>query len=63
MRRLRPHYVAAALIGVVGLVVAVLIAVAGLVAGDNVPTAPTSYKLRVTGLAPAADNALPPGRA
>jgi ABC-type transporter Mla subunit MlaD len=59
MRRLRPHYVAAALTGVVGLVVAVLIAVAG----DNVPTAPTSYKLRVTGLAPAADDAVPPGGA
>ncbi|MEV3922076.1 hypothetical protein [Actinomadura coerulea] len=54
MRRLRPQYLAAGLIGVVGLVVAVLIAVAGLVAGGNVPTAPTSYTLRVTGLAPAA---------
>ncbi|WP_302931596.1 hypothetical protein [Actinomadura sp. WMMA1423] len=43
MRRSRSQYVAAALIGVVGLVVAVLIAAAGLVAGDNVPTVPSSY--------------------
>lgn len=63
MRRPRPQHVAAVLIGVVGLVVAVLIAVAGLVAGGNVPTAPTSYKLRVTGLAPAADDAVPPRQA
>ncbi|MGI5416061.1 hypothetical protein [Actinomadura luteofluorescens] len=56
MRRPRPQYVAAGLIGVVGLVVAALIAVAGLAASGNLPTAPTSYK--VLGLA-ATDAATP----
>ncbi|MEV4004158.1 hypothetical protein [Actinomadura sp. NPDC049753] len=44
-----PRYLVAALVGVVGLPVAVVIAIAGLVAGGNMPTAPTSYRLQVTG--------------
>ncbi len=61
MRRPRPQYVAAGLIGVVGLVVAVLIAVAGIVASGNVPTAPSSYTIRVVGLADPHDLTHAPG--
>jgi hypothetical protein len=65
MRRPRPQYVAAGLIGVVGLVVAVLIAAAGIIASGNVPTAPSSYTIRVAGLADRAaphDSAPAPAR-
>ncbi|MFB4310976.1 hypothetical protein [Actinomadura sp. GTD37] len=46
MKRPRPQYVAAAAIGVVGLLVAAAIAVAGVLAGGNIPTGPTSYEIR-----------------
>ncbi|NDU74423.1 hypothetical protein GWI34_17550 [Actinomadura sp. DSM 109109] len=52
MRRPRPQYVAAGLIGVVGLVVAVLIAVLGLHASGYVPTKPTSYTIGAAGRTP-----------
>ncbi|TMQ90115.1 hypothetical protein ETD83_36830 [Actinomadura soli] len=39
----RRRYVAAGLVGVVGLAVAVLIAVLGFLASGYVPTAPSSY--------------------
>ncbi|WP_433468087.1 hypothetical protein [Spirillospora sp. CA-128828] len=47
MRRPRAQYVAAGLIGLVGLAVAALIYVAGVLASGNVPTAPTSYKVQL----------------
>ncbi|MFG2086601.1 MULTISPECIES: hypothetical protein [unclassified Spirillospora] len=45
----RSQYVAAGLIGVVGLVVAALIAVFAIRASGNVPTAPSSYIIGVRG--------------
>jgi ABC-type transporter Mla subunit MlaD len=47
MKRPRAQYVAAGLIGVVGLLVAAIIAVAGLLASGYQPTAPTSYTVEV----------------
>ncbi|MFA1539412.1 hypothetical protein [Actinomadura monticuli] len=51
MKRPRPQHVAAALIGVVGLLVAALIAVAGVLASGNIPTAPSSYRVQIVRVA------------
>ncbi|URM99969.1 hypothetical protein LUW76_39790 [Actinomadura madurae] len=51
MKRPRPQYVAAGVIGVVGLIVAVVIAVAGFLASGYEPTAPTSYQVQVVRVA------------
>ncbi|TDD83233.1 chitinase [Actinomadura darangshiensis] len=53
MKRPRPQYVAAGLIGVVGLAVAVLIAVTAILASGNIPTAPSSYKVQAVHVADA----------
>lgn len=43
----RSQYVVAGVIGVVGLLIAALIAVAGVLASGNIPTAPSSYKIQL----------------
>lgn len=49
MRHPSSRYVAAGVIGVVGLLAAAAIGVLGLVAGGNVPTVPSSYVVRPFG--------------
>ena len=47
----RSQYAAAAAIAVLGLAVAAVIAVAAVLAGGNVPTAPSSYRVQVVRVA------------
>ena len=43
----RSQYVAAGVIGAVGLLVAAAIAVAGVLGNGNIPTAPSSYRIQL----------------
>jgi hypothetical protein len=51
MRRPRSQYLAAGLVGVIGLVVAAVILVAGFLASGYVPSAPSGYKVQVVRVA------------
>lgn len=61
MKRPRPQHVAAGLIGVIGLLVAVLIAVSAILASGNIPTAPSSYRVQLVHVAGAAPPAADQG--